>query len=196
MNSTALTKIEVSSLAECEAVIQRGVETFLEVGNALLRIRDERLYRAEFANFHEYCLQRWQFTRRSADRLISAAAVTGQLRPIGLIPSSESVARPLTGLPPAQQREAWQAAVADSPGGQPTAKQVTAAVSKIVPIAGYGSGKEARVFYRSDNGHDCAVAAIQCLSEIDPRARDRETAFDEVNRWIEKNRPHKRKAVS
>jgi hypothetical protein len=61
---------------------------------------------------YQYCLKRWQFTRTSADRLIAAAAVTGRLTPMGVIPSSERVVRPLTGLPPAQQRAALARCVA------------------------------------------------------------------------------------
>jgi hypothetical protein len=38
---------EARTLAECEGVIGRGLETFLEVGNALFKIRDGRLYRPD-----------------------------------------------------------------------------------------------------------------------------------------------------
>ena len=55
-----LAALEICTLAECEDVINRGLATFVEVGNALLRIRDERLYRAEFGTFEAYCRQRWQ----------------------------------------------------------------------------------------------------------------------------------------
>jgi hypothetical protein len=38
-------------VAECEAVLQRGLATFIEVGAALLRIRDGRLYRDTHKTF-------------------------------------------------------------------------------------------------------------------------------------------------
>ncbi len=60
MKSLVLEGEEASTLAECEAVIEKGMDTFLEVGNALLRIRDERLYRVGFSTFQEYCQARWQ----------------------------------------------------------------------------------------------------------------------------------------
>jgi hypothetical protein len=174
--STALAQPEVSALAECEAVIQRGVDAFLDVGNALLRIRDEQLYRAEFPTFEEYCLKRWQFTRPNAYRLIAAAKVVGHLSPIGDIPSSESVCRPLTVLPPPKQREAWEAAVTASPNGQPTARQVAEAVSDLTPR------------YVPENGLQYAAMAIASLSKIQRNDLQRQKAFNQVERWIETNR--------
>ena len=49
--------------------------------------------------------------RRHAYRLIESSAVVGNLSPIGDIPATESQARPLAKLPPAEQPEAWQEAV-------------------------------------------------------------------------------------
>src|SRR5260221_3259797 len=50
---------EQKDFAECEAVIQRGWQTFVEVGRALARIRDQKLYRAEHDTFETYCRQKW-----------------------------------------------------------------------------------------------------------------------------------------
>lgn len=130
---SALAKTEASALAEYEAVIERGMETFVEVDNALLKIRDERLYRAEFGTFQEYCETRWEIDRRHANHLIDAAGVVENLGTIVPKPSSESVTRPLAVLPPPEQRNAWRAAVASAPNNKPTAKQVAAAVDKMAP---------------------------------------------------------------
>ena len=46
--ATRLEPSEAARLAQCEEVIGRGLETFLEVDLALIEIRDERLYRSEF----------------------------------------------------------------------------------------------------------------------------------------------------
>lgn len=82
------------TLAECEAVIERGRQTFIEVGNALAAIRDGRLYQATHPNFDAYCRERWGMTRRHADRQI-AAAHRAELRPTGLRPETERQARRL-----------------------------------------------------------------------------------------------------
>ena len=56
-----LTKTETASLTDCEQVIERGMATFVDVGRALLQIRDKRLYRGTHASFDAYCKERWDF---------------------------------------------------------------------------------------------------------------------------------------
>jgi len=131
MMAAVLSPKESTRLEKCEAVIERGLQTFVEVGNALLEIRDSRLYRHEFATFEDYCRDQWQMSRRHVNRLIASAEVAGNLGPIGPIPQSESQIRPLTGLEPEEQREAWNQAVNDSSNGKPTAKDVGVAVDQL-----------------------------------------------------------------
>lgn len=131
--SSALSKLETSTLSQCEEIIERGQETFIEVGNAMLRIRNERLYRAEFGTFQEYCEARWHMSPRHAHRMIEAAEVAGNVTNWSqTAPSNESQIRPLARLEPARQREAWQSAVEHS-NGKPTAKDVEAAAHRIDP---------------------------------------------------------------
>lgn len=120
---TILDRSEAGELVECEAVIERGLATFYDVGTALLKIRDERLYRSTHDTFEDYCRGRWQMSRPQAYRLIEAAAIAENLSPIGDKPTHESQIRPLTGLEPEQQRTVWEQAVSES-GGQPTAIHV------------------------------------------------------------------------
>ena len=49
--SVALTKSEKDVFKECEGILERGLGTFFEVGNALLRIRESRLYRDTHLTF-------------------------------------------------------------------------------------------------------------------------------------------------
>jgi hypothetical protein len=49
------------------------------VGNALLDIRDGRLYREEFGTFEEYCQQRWKMSRIRAHQLIQATEIASDL---------------------------------------------------------------------------------------------------------------------
>lgn len=55
--------------------------------------------------------------RNYANKLISASTVVQNLGTIVPIPTTESQARPLTSLPPDQQREVWQEAVETAPKG-------------------------------------------------------------------------------
>lgn len=104
---TVLSPPEQSRLMALESVIDQGRQTFIEVGDALLEIRDLRLYRSEHSTFENYCMARWGFRRETADRMIRAASVVGIVNPNGLIP--ESQARELAPLldRPEVMRETW-----------------------------------------------------------------------------------------
>jgi hypothetical protein len=93
-------------LAALEAVIERGMQAFMEVGTALLEIRGKRLYRAQgFKTFEDYCRARWKMSQPHAQRMIDASEVAQNLIPIGITPKNEAQARELAHLPPEQQRE-------------------------------------------------------------------------------------------
>jgi hypothetical protein len=147
-NPTALTPSEQADLTSYEKIIQRGLDTFVAVGTALLRIREQKLYRAYDMTFEEYCQRRWQLKQARAYHMIEAAKVVANLTEqedkvqtstngITLspptLPTSERQARPLAKLQPGQQREAWKEAVDSAPPGKVTAKIVEAAVERIAP---------------------------------------------------------------
>jgi hypothetical protein len=100
----------LSRLAPLESIIERGQQTFIEVGAALLEIRDSRLYRASHATFEDYCQKRWGWTATHGRRLIEASEVA-QIAPFGAI-ANEAQARELLPLKdqPAAIAEAWEAA--------------------------------------------------------------------------------------
>lgn len=125
---------ESRDLIALETVIERGLATFAEVGAALATIRDRRLYRTAHTTFADYCVVKWKMSDRRARQLMDAAEVTSTIAKSGTtVPKSERQARPLAALPPAQQAEAWEKAVAASPDGQPTAKDVQGVVETMNP---------------------------------------------------------------
>jgi len=138
----ALVKIDAMAMEQQEleyheAIIEHGLETFVEVGNALLAIRDRRLYRASgFHTFEEYCRKRWGMTKSYASRLISSVNVVDNLLPTGnkldcILPENEWQARPLVGLGPEQQQQAWQRVIETIPdNGKITAAHVQAVIDK------------------------------------------------------------------
>ena len=71
--------LAVMTLQKHEAVIERGLATFVEVGEALLAIREQRLYLGEYTTFEAYCQDRWGWTRQRAHQQIQAAQVAGAL---------------------------------------------------------------------------------------------------------------------
>jgi len=129
-----LTPQEADTLAAQEGVIARGLQTFYDVGSALATIRDERLYRADFGTFEDYCQERWGMTRQHANRLVASAATMRNLEPTGSIfPTTERQARPLAQRSPEEQPRVWARAVELAGNAQPTAAQVTQAAEYFRP---------------------------------------------------------------
>lgn len=127
--AAALTSAEQNRLHEFESTIERGLQTFYEVGYALAEIREQRLYRATYDTFEDYCRERWQMRRDYANKLISASEVMGNLNTIVSKPANEAQTRPLAKLPPEEQAPAWEEAVERS-GGKPTARVVEQVVQE------------------------------------------------------------------
>lgn len=86
-SGTDLTPCELDRLRDLERVIERGKQTFLEVGEALLAIRAENLYRP--LTFEAYCDTRWGISDRHARRLIAATRLveTGPRGPVSDLPT-------------------------------------------------------------------------------------------------------------
>ena len=130
---TQLTLIEQNELQQHEAVIERGLKTFVEVGMALAAIRDGGLYKQSHATFEDYCQRRWRMARQTAYQYIDAAQVTENVRNCGHLPApaNEAQARPLARLEPEQQREAWALTVETAPHGIVTAAHVKKTVRML-----------------------------------------------------------------
>lgn len=99
-----LTEEEAQELEGCEEVIENGLNIWYQVGEALLHIRDNRLYRASHKTFEEYLNERWGMSRSRAHRLIDASQVAANLLPIGNILANEAQARELVPFAPDEQR--------------------------------------------------------------------------------------------
>ena len=93
------------SLPELERVIERGQQTFIEVGRALLEIRDRRLYRETHATFEAYCRERWGWSRQRANQHIDAAHVVNALTTTVAKPESERQARAMLDRLDPEERE-------------------------------------------------------------------------------------------
>lgn len=129
---TALATSEASRLADLEAAVERGLATFLEVGEALREIHDSRLYRGNHDSFEAYCRDRWGFTDRRGRQLMEAAEI-GTVVPV----KNEAQARELARLRanPDRMASAWGEASERARGeDRPvTAGDVRAAVAARMP---------------------------------------------------------------
>lgn len=148
MTNLILTDQEETRLSTLETMIERGFKSFAESGKALAVVRDEKLYRASYKTFEEYCQDRWGINRRYADRLIESAEVVNKLvdkiRPMGLkiedegaaveesgrllLPITERQIRELAKAPEEEQAEVWQEVIATT--AVPTAAAVKAVVEE------------------------------------------------------------------
>jgi len=138
MGTELLTTSERGLLTSYETVVQQGLDSFVEVGNALAAIRDGRLYRESHQTFEAYCVERWNLSKSRAYQFLRGAEVVERLAEcttVDVMPDNEAQVRPLASLPEEQQAEAWKEAVESAPvddDGQPqvTAKHVEAAVER------------------------------------------------------------------
>ncbi|MEI6279066.1 MAG: hypothetical protein WCO94_11945 [Verrucomicrobiota bacterium] len=123
---------ESRDLIRLEEIVSKGIETWIEVGNALLEIRDRKLYRIEHGTFEDYCRSKWNIDRTYAHRLMSGAEVVNankDLLPIGNI-SEGAIREAVKVKDPVKQREVIKKAVVISGGKTPTAKTVKVVVEQ------------------------------------------------------------------
>jgi hypothetical protein len=120
---------------------------FVEAGKALMELRDRRLYRSTHKTFEEYCKDRFGFTHRHVNYLISGAVVVenlmgtngsqievqGEMGTNGsqILPTSERQVRPMVQLKPEQQCVVWQQAVEQAGGKIPSGRIVKDIVDQI-----------------------------------------------------------------
>lgn len=155
--SNTLTVQEEFDLHGHEQVIEQGLATFNDVGNALLAIREQRLYRAEYGTFEDYCQTRWAIGRAQAYRLMEASEVMARLSPIGdKVPQNEAQARELANLPPEAQPTAWAVAIETAPEERITASHVAMVADVVNELSGTGEDGSAAI-----PEHDAIVEEVR-----------------------------------
>src|SRR5437763_172852 len=108
----------LDAFEQAEGVIQAGLDTFVEVGQALLAIRDGRGYRyADCTTFEGYCQQRWGISRPRAYQLIDAAEIAEVLSTTVDIPNERQAREiaPLLRADPEAIPTVWQHVIETAP---------------------------------------------------------------------------------
>lgn len=127
-----LSRHERSRLDHCEEVIERGLESFLEVGAALAEVKESKLYRESYGTFADYCRQRWGMHRTRAYQLIGASSIVAEMSTMvdkrELVPANERQARELAKAPEDKRSEVMEKAAAN---GRPTASSIRAANEEL-----------------------------------------------------------------
>ena len=155
-----------------EQTILRGLTKFKEVGAALMWIRNNKTYHTveNYKTFEGYCREKWDMVASRGRQLISAARVSRNLESVTIVaPVNECQVRPLVGLEPDQQRDAWDRAVETAEGERPTGRQVQQIVKAMKKEAeaekeGKGANPEAEVQARVEK-LEAAAAMVQKQSK-------------------------------
>lgn len=154
--------LAVSTLADHEAVIERGLATFVEVGEALAAIRDQRLYRDTHGTFEDYCRDRWGFNRKRAAQMIEAAEVVSTMVDTDLpAPQNERQARALAAVPEPDRAEVWRETL-DHTDGKPTARAIAERVQqRTAELRDQAARQEARRAEDEEFWSDVADQAVK-----------------------------------
>lgn len=134
------TELSTLQLPELEKIIDRGLASFIEVGNALIEIRDAKMYGSEYATFDEYVDKRFGLTRQRAYQLIDATkTVTEMSTVVGaeLLPTNERQARALAEVAdtPAKQARVMKKAAKSAPKDANGKPRITAAAIHVAAEA-------------------------------------------------------------
>ena len=127
------------TLDELEAIIEKGKLAFIEVGQALLEIRERNLYKGQgFQTFEDYCQQRWDFGRKRGYQLAEAAKLASEVDVRGLPERSVRELAPLRHEPAQAQAAVDEASAAAKAQGRqkPTAEEIKKAVARRRPAPG------------------------------------------------------------
>lgn len=129
-----LTDPQRMRLKACESIIRKGLGTFLEVGQALAEIHDNRLYKETHKDFRLYCRDVWDLGKSRAHQQIEGYRVVQLLEEkmstIGGRFTNERQLRPLTRLKEDADRLKVAGIVKETLDQNPKAKLTGAMVNK------------------------------------------------------------------
>lgn len=126
-----LSNEENAALAEHELTISQGLAAFLAVGQALIAIRDGKLYRETHKTFKDYCKKRWKIGQTYAFYLTEAAEIVQELSPSSAqLIQNERQARALAAVPPHLRDEVIKQAKEED--SELTEQAITRIVNKIL----------------------------------------------------------------
>lgn len=200
VDNAPLTVAERNRFKECERVIEIGLHAFVEVGNALLEIRQLRFYRSEYSTFEAYCRERWRLKRQRAYELMEAAEVVVSLSkslkdiPAQKLPQKEAHAAQLSKAPPEERPLIWKQVVSDteSTAQHITAKKIADTINKrfelartdVIPLRSFAEPIKNEEEDLLDEPLDVALGKVKkALSNASPK----EIMLQVSGRWLIRN---------
>lgn len=166
-----LTKAEQGEFARCEDTIRHGWQSFVNVGEALVTIRDKQLFRNRYERFEDYYRAEWQYQKSQVYRLMEAAKVVRVLSPIGEtsssdlpLPTCEAQVRSLVGLKESEIKNVWRQVAKKADGKRITARLVQSHVRAIAPTPQKAGGPTKR--RHTLNGSDQISVIEKALGQL------------------------------
>ena len=135
-----LNNLQKQEFKDCELVIDDGLKGFISVGNALAKIRDEKLYRENYDSFESYIKTRWQMNRDYAYKLMAGSEIAVRVDGV----NNEFQARELNRVPYTEQAKVMERAVnnAKLEGRGVTAKDIRMASSEPTSLTARNTGDD------------------------------------------------------
>jgi hypothetical protein len=171
MNTLAtLSAAQIERRAFLEARMAANAKSFIQYGEDLIEMRDQRLYRTTHATFEEYCREVWGMSKSHCNRLISSAEVAQSLAPIGVKLTTESQARELVRVEPTKRQEVIERAQADT-GGKITAAAIKEA-AQTIEMTPAPTTRRTVVFSEAKELWLIAKGRLDNIRKNDPARRD------------------------
>lgn len=134
LTSEQLTTPETRRLREHEQGMAECIDSVFKFAEHARAIREDRLYRAEYKNFEDYCRCRWDLSHRYVNVQIEAAEAADDVSEVEtemgtILPKSVDVASQLAQIDSTPERaDVWKKAVETAPKSKETGQpKVTAA---------------------------------------------------------------------
>jgi len=178
-----LAKADADYLAEREKTIASGLKKFMEVGTALLEIREYNkgvLFAQRYGSFENYCRERWGFGQSQAYRLMGDAKIVSAISPMGEkenipMPIAERQIRPLALLKkPADQFKAWKSVATENEPQDITGKLVKTAVREQIANGAVRASKERKPLERNAGAKPVARAKTSAAIRMEIEGKLRE----------------------
>jgi Holliday junction resolvase RusA-like endonuclease len=126
-----------AELEALEVIIRVGLDTYIQVGQALIVIRDKHLYRQRgYASFGDYVIAYWRMTRQSAYLQMSSSVVALNLEDESI---TLTQAQALKALPEAHQQAVWTVLKESNPERKVTVREIKALARMVQDVVTTGT---------------------------------------------------------